>query len=68
MHMRTTVILQDELMKEAMEATGLKEKTAVIHLGLRELVRKRAAEDLKSLGGTMPNAKAGRRRRSVRIR
>ena len=42
--MKTTLVLNDELLREAMEVTELKEKTAVVHLGLRELVRKASRE------------------------
>ena len=61
--MKTTLILRDELILKAMEATGLKEKTAVIHLGLQELVNKAARERLIRLGGRMKSARAPRRRR-----
>ena len=38
MHMRTTLNLDDSLVAEAMRLTGLKEKTAVIHAGLKALM------------------------------
>lgn len=61
--MKTTLILKDDLIREAMEVTGLKEKTSVIHLGLKEIINKAARERLIKLGGTMKKAKAPRRRR-----
>ena len=37
--MRTTIEIDDRLMKEAMEATGLKTKRAVVIHALKKLVR-----------------------------
>ncbi len=64
MHMRTTLNLDDELVREAREATGIQEKTALIHAALRELTAREAARRLAALGGAMPEARAGRRRRA----
>jgi Arc/MetJ family transcription regulator len=61
--MRTTLNLDDALMQAALKATGEREKTRVIHLGLEALVRQKAAERLARLGGTAPNASAAPRRR-----
>ena len=63
--MKTTLILQDAVLKEAMEVTGIKEKTAVVHLGLKELIQKAARERLIHLGGTYRKAKASKRRRLI---
>jgi Arc/MetJ family transcription regulator len=69
MHMaRTTLILDDELLREAREYTGIEEKTALLHEALRELISREAARRLIALGGTMPDLKAGRRRRPSRAR
>ena len=35
MHMRTTLILDDELLEQARALSGLQEKTAIVHAGLR---------------------------------
>lgn len=61
--MKTTIILKDELVKEAMAVTGIKEKTAVIHRGLEELINKAARQRLIKLGGSMKGSRAPRRRR-----
>ena len=61
--MRTTIILKDELIKKATELTGIKEKTALIHLGLEALIRQAAAERLIKLGGSNPKAALPSRRR-----
>jgi Arc/MetJ family transcription regulator len=61
--MKTTIILKDALIQEAMQVTGVKEKTAVIHRGLEEIINKAARQRLIKLGGIMKNAKAPRRHR-----
>lgn len=49
--MRTTIILKDELVKQAMDITGIKEKTALIHAGLLALLEQGARNKLIALGG-----------------
>jgi len=61
--MRTTLNLDDELIRQAREFSGIQEKTALIHAALRELISRAAARRLATLGGTMPNFQEGRRRR-----
>jgi hypothetical protein len=34
MHMRTTLIIRDDLLKRAAELAGITEKTALVHAGL----------------------------------
>jgi Arc/MetJ family transcription regulator len=63
MHMRTTLNIDEELLREAREYTGIQQKTALIHEALLRMVRAEAAKRLAALGGTMRNFKAGRRRR-----
>ena len=63
MHMRTTLILDDVLVEKAKRLTGLTEKTAVVHEGLRALIAQRSAERLAQLGGSEKGARAPRRRR-----
>ena len=38
MHMRTTIHIDDELLKKASEATGIKVKTALVRKALENLV------------------------------
>ena len=66
MHMRTTLILDDELLEKARSLTGLAEKTAVVHAGLRALIVQRSAQRLAELGGSDRTARAPRRRRPVK--
>ena len=68
MHMRTTLNLDDDLLRDAREYTGIEEKTALIHAGLKALIEREAARRMIALGGTMPKATAGRRRRSMKTR
>ena len=51
--MRTNVVIDDELMAEALESTGLKTKKAVIDEALRTLVRMRKQEQVRSLRGKL---------------
>lgn len=62
--MRTTVNLDEELIEEAMRVTGVQERTALIHEGLRALVTRESARRLARLGGTEPQLRAIPRRRS----
>ena len=66
MYMRTTLNLNDELMAEALRVTGLNEKTAVIHEGLRALIAREKARRLARLGGSEPQLTAVPRRRVQR--
>ncbi|NQW05282.1 MAG: type II toxin-antitoxin system VapB family antitoxin [Acidobacteria bacterium] len=61
--MRTTLILDRALVDRAQELTGISEKTAVIHEGLRALIGRESARRLAALGGTDPKATAPPRRR-----
>jgi len=61
--MRTTIALDDELMEEAREYTGLTEKSAIVREGLIALIQREAARRLALLGGTQPNLKPIPRRR-----
>lgn len=63
MHMRTTVIIDPELLEKAQGLSGLKEKTAVLHAGLRALIARESARRLAALGGSEPNLKPVVRRR-----
>ena len=57
------MILDDDLLAQAMRLTGITEKTAVVHAGLEALVRRASAERLARIGGTDPAAAAAPRRR-----
>lgn len=50
--MRTTLNINDEVLQEAAKLTGIKEKTALVMLGLKSLIAKESARRLARLGGT----------------
>jgi Uncharacterized protein conserved in bacteria (DUF2191). len=52
--MRTTLALDDELIRIAQEFTGVSEKTALVREALKALIERESARRLASLGGTMP--------------
>jgi len=66
MQMRTTLNIDDELLARATELSGLNEKTAVLHAGLKALIQRESARKLAALGGTERKLKAIPRRRSTR--
>ena len=61
--MRTTVALDDELVRTAQEFTGLTERTALLREALKALIHMEASRRLAALGGTMPDLEAIPRRR-----
>jgi Arc/MetJ family transcription regulator len=61
--MRTTIALDDELVRQAEYYTGIKEKAALVREALTRLVRNEAARRLAALGGSDPMAEAAPRRR-----
>ena len=61
--MRTTIVLDDDLLRAAQEYTGLTEKSALVREALKALVEREAARRLSKLGGSQPNFKAAPRRR-----
>jgi Arc/MetJ family transcription regulator len=62
--MRTTITLEDELVAEAQGLTGLKEKAALLREALKALIERESARRLARLGGSEPDLRATRRRRS----
>jgi len=64
--MKTTITLDDDLMRIAQEFTGVEEKTALIREALKALIERESARRLASLGGTMPELRNAPRR-SVRM-
>ncbi|ALA59655.1 Antitoxin VapB32 [Nitrospira moscoviensis] len=65
MHMRTTLNIDDDLIKRAIKLTGVQEKTLLVHLGLEALISREAAKRLARLGGSEPRLKDIHRRRSA---
>ncbi|NTV80808.1 MAG: type II toxin-antitoxin system VapB family antitoxin [Candidatus Aminicenantes bacterium] len=62
--MRTTLIIDDQLLARASELTGIKEKTALVRMGLEYLIARESAKRLAKLGGTAKDLQPIPRRRS----
>ena len=62
--MRTTLNIEDELLAQASNLTGVQEKTALVRMGLEALIALKTSERLAKLGGTEKKLKAIPRRRS----
>ena len=62
--MRTTMVLDDDLLAKARELTGIQERSAVIREALNALIQREAARRLARLGGSSPKASAAPRRRA----
>lgn len=60
--MRTTINIDDQLLKEARRLTGMKEKTALIRESLRALIERESTRRLARLGGSEPQLGAIPRR------
>lgn len=51
--MRTNIVIDDKLMKDALRATGLKTKREAVELGLRTLLRLSQQEQIKRFRGKL---------------
>ncbi len=60
--MRTTLILDDDLLAEAGKLTGIEEKTKLLHMGLEALISRESAKRLAKLGGARPDFSVAPRR------
>lgn len=63
--MRTTIVLDDDLVADAQDYTGITEKSALVREALRALIERESIERLIALGGSDPTATAAPRRRSA---
>ena len=50
MRMRTTIIIKEDMLSKASALTGVKEKTALVHMGLEALIARASATRLARLG------------------
>ena len=64
MHMRTTLNIDDDVLEKASRLTGIKEKTALVRLGLEALIARESSKRLAKLGGTEKDLRPIPRRRS----
>jgi len=60
--MRTTLNLDDKIYEKASRLTGIKEKTQLLHEGLKALIERESSRRLAKLGGSSPEAELIRRR------
>ena len=51
--MRTNIVIDDVLMRDALKATGLKTKREAVEMGLRTLLRLRNQEDVRKFRGKL---------------
>lgn len=51
--MRTNIVIDDRLMRDALRATGLKTKREAVELGLRTLLRLKTQADIRGLRGKL---------------
>ncbi|NMM24174.1 MAG: type II toxin-antitoxin system VapB family antitoxin [Phycicoccus sp.] len=63
--MRTTLALDDDLIREAQRLTGTREKSALVRQALRALIERESAQRLARLAGSEPSLRAIPRRRTT---
>lgn len=63
MHMRTTLNIDDAVLKKAASLTGITEKTALVRRGLEALISRESRRRLAELGGTERSLRPIPRRR-----
>ena len=61
--MRTTLNIEDALIKKASQLTGVREKTYVVRMGLEALISQESSKRLAKLGRTEKNIQSIPRRR-----
>jgi len=64
-HMRTTINIDDNLLKKASNLTGIKEKTSLVRKGLNALIALESSRRLAKLGGTEKSLRRIPRRRTT---
>lgn len=51
--MRTNIVIDDELMKEALKATGVSTKREAVELGLQALIRMKRQQNIRGYRGKL---------------
>ncbi|MBC2715318.1 MAG: type II toxin-antitoxin system VapB family antitoxin [Desulfobacteraceae bacterium] len=64
--MRTTLNIDDQILKKASLLTGVKEKTSLVRLGLEALIARESMKRLAVLGGSEKELRPIPRRRSTK--
>ena len=62
--MRTTLNIDDQMLEQASQLTGINEKTTLVRLGLEALIARESSKRLAQLGGSERNLRPITRRRS----
>lgn len=62
-NMRTTININDQLLKKVTQLTGIREKTSLVQMGLEALITKENSRRLALLGGSQKSLKAIPRRK-----
>ena len=62
--MRTTINLDDDLVEAAQRVSGMTERTALIHAGLKALIERESARRLARLSGAEKQLRTVPRRRT----
>ena len=65
--MRTTINIDDHLLKKAAKLTGIKEKTSLVRKGLNALISLESAKRLAKLGGTEKELTSIPRRKAKKV-
>jgi hypothetical protein len=63
---RITFDIDERLLKQAAQLTGIKDPVALLHAGLEALINREIARRLAALGGTQPGIRSVPRRRPRR--
>ena len=62
--MRSTLVIDENLLERARQLTGIRKKTALVHAGLEALIAGEAARRLAALAGSEPALRRIPRRRA----
>jgi Arc/MetJ family transcription regulator len=62
--MRTTIVIDDELLAKAQALTNMQEKSSLVKEALKALIERESAKRLASLGGSEPQLDAIPRRQT----
>lgn len=62
--MKTTLNIDDQILKQAIKLTGISEKTALVRMGLKALIAKASAQRLADLGSSEKDISPAPRRKS----
>jgi len=64
--MKTTLNIDDQILKKASRLTGISEKTTLVRKGLEALIAQESAKRLAALGGSEKKLNSIPRRKSIK--